>query len=251
MSDENKPNWKEWKHMPEVQVWQACALSLDIEPSSIKWYPRSWETGPYSDQLFEDESFQSENEKKEFKSRQRILLNNLNSKENSLWFSPNLNRPNLGEVSLPEFAAWCSSVEWSIPEELATLAKNRGAETVAHIEKQEEVLPLEKVEEEDKEIGVPTNTSPFDTPWDEALRYQYKKGEPNLKKGKNKIKLIEEWIAFQAKKLYKEGDSLPTLAEKIWELADRWDFQSERGPLSQPRIKRLIPAGSTGGVKYR
>ena len=54
MSDENKPNWKEWKHMPEVQAWQACALLLDIEPNSIKRNPYSWMTGPGIDQLFED-----------------------------------------------------------------------------------------------------------------------------------------------------------------------------------------------------
>jgi len=118
-----KPNWMEWKYTPQVRVWQACALSLDIEPNSIKRTKDSWLTGPGIDQLFEDESFQSENEKKEFKSRQKILLNNLNSKENPLWFSPNPNRPNLGEISLPEFAAWCSCVEWSIPKELTTLAK--------------------------------------------------------------------------------------------------------------------------------
>ena len=144
-----KPNWKEWKYTPQARVWQACALSLDIEPYSINFYPLSWQTGPYADQLFEDESFQSENEKKEFKSRQRILLNNLNSKENSLWFSPNPNRPNLGEVSLPEFAAWCSSVEWPIPEELTELAKKPDTATIVKSEKQDTNLTQSKQESEE------------------------------------------------------------------------------------------------------
>ncbi len=144
-----KPDWKEWKYTPQARVWQACALSLDIEPYSINFYPLSWQTGPYADQLFEDESFQSENEKKEFKSRQRILLNNLNSKENSLWFSPNPNRPNLGEVSLPEFAAWCSSVEWPIPEELAALAKKPDTATAVKSEKQDTNLTQSKQESEE------------------------------------------------------------------------------------------------------
>ncbi len=144
-----KPDWKEWKYTPQARVWQACALSLDIEPYSIKPNPISWQTGPYADQLFEDESFQSENEKKEFKSRQRILLNNLNSKENSLWFSPNPNRPNLGEVSLPEFAAWCSSVEWPIPEELAALAKKPDTATAIKSEKQDTNLTQSKQESEE------------------------------------------------------------------------------------------------------
>jgi len=152
-----KPNWKEWKCTPLVRVWQACALSLDVEPYSINVYPLSWQTGPYADQLFEDESFQSENEKKEFKSRQRILLNNLNSKENSLWFSPNPNRPNLGEVSLSEFAAWCSSVEWPIPQELETLAKKPEAATVVHSEKQDTNLTQSK--QESKETSAQNTTT--------------------------------------------------------------------------------------------
>jgi len=28
----NRPDWREWKHTPDVTVWQACALSLDIDP---------------------------------------------------------------------------------------------------------------------------------------------------------------------------------------------------------------------------
>ena len=155
-----KPDWKEWKYTPQARVWQACALSLDIEPYSIKPNPISWQTGPYANQLFEDESFQSENEKKEFKSRQRILLNNLNSKENSLWFSPNPNRPNLGEVSLPEFAAWCSSVEWPIPEELAALAKKPDTattDTVVHSEKQDTNLTQSK--QESKETSAQDTTA--------------------------------------------------------------------------------------------
>jgi len=152
-----KPNWKEWKYTPQVRVWQACALSLDIEPYSIKFYPLSWHTGPYADQLFDDESFQSENEKKEFKSRQRILLNNLNSKENSLWFSPNPNRPNLGEVSLPEFAAWCSSVEWPIPKELAALAKKPDTATAVKSEKQDTNLTQSK--QESKETSAQDTTA--------------------------------------------------------------------------------------------
>jgi len=125
-----KPNWREWAHIPQVQVWQACALSLDIEPNSIKRNPNSWMTGPGIDQLFKDESFQSENEKKEFESRQRILLKNFGSKENSLCFSIHPEHANLSEVRLPEFAAWCPSVEWSIPKELAALAEESETSTI-------------------------------------------------------------------------------------------------------------------------
>ncbi len=148
-TESEKPNWKEWKHIPQVQAWQACALSLDIEPNSIKRNPNSWMTGPGIDQLFEDESFQSENEKKEFKSRQRILLNNLNSKENSLWFSPNPDHLNLSEVRLSEFAAWCPSVEWPIPKELAALAKKPDTATAIKSEKQDTNLTQSKQESEE------------------------------------------------------------------------------------------------------
>ncbi len=32
-----RPKWNEWKHTPSVTVWQACAVSMDIDPHSMVW----------------------------------------------------------------------------------------------------------------------------------------------------------------------------------------------------------------------
>jgi len=29
------PNWRKWRHMPNVKVWQAVALSLNIDPDQV------------------------------------------------------------------------------------------------------------------------------------------------------------------------------------------------------------------------
>ena len=63
---------------------------------------------------------------------------NLDQKENSLCYSINPNRPNLSEVRLSEFSVWCLSVEWSIPKELAALAKKLDTSITSSEENTEE-----------------------------------------------------------------------------------------------------------------
>ena len=36
------PDRSEWKSIPLVTVWQACALSIDIEPHSMKPNRQGW-----------------------------------------------------------------------------------------------------------------------------------------------------------------------------------------------------------------
>ena len=31
-----KPDWSEWSLMPKVEVWQAVALSMDLEPHDLR-----------------------------------------------------------------------------------------------------------------------------------------------------------------------------------------------------------------------
>lgn len=102
-----RPNWKEWNHTPSVQVWEACALSLDIDPHSL-----------------ESAGFPSEDSKAEFELRQRVLLANL---ANRTFFSPsflNMHSPARCGVVLSEFAAWAVSVMKleGLPPELVALA---------------------------------------------------------------------------------------------------------------------------------
>jgi len=124
-----KPNWKEWRHIALVKIWEACALSLDIDPESIKNNPNSWLAGIGANQLFKDECFQSEKESIEFDRRQKIIFKIISSENNPLYLKINTDHPNLSEILLAEFAELCLSIEWAIPQELEELAKKAGAAT--------------------------------------------------------------------------------------------------------------------------
>jgi hypothetical protein len=131
------PNWKEWKHTPEVRGWQACALSLGIDPHSMKHSDSGWMAGPWHDPLFAPESFPSEDAKAEFELRRRLLLANLS---NSAFFSPgflNTSTPGNHGVRLSEFAAWAASeMKWDdLPPELAAMAPATPAESAADARK--------------------------------------------------------------------------------------------------------------------
>ena len=60
--------------MPQVKAWEACALSLDIDPH-IMPHPRNYmAAGPGIDQIFKDESYRSEDEKKDQKINLDLLI---------------------------------------------------------------------------------------------------------------------------------------------------------------------------------
>lgn len=111
----NGPDWREWKHTPDVTVWQACALSMNIEPRSMRPTENGW-MGGYGSPL----SFMHTNasEKEEFELRQRVLMANL-SRE-----SLDAQTPNRTTVRLSLFAFFAVSiVKWEgLPPELVALA---------------------------------------------------------------------------------------------------------------------------------
>lgn len=121
-----KPDWSEWNFTPDVMVWQACALSLDLEPRKLLHSSTGWMSGDGSGPFFEPESFPTAADHEEFRKRMRILLKNLPEQQH---FSPrtsSLVTPGNSEVCLGEFVAWGKSVvSWTIPAELAALAKHR------------------------------------------------------------------------------------------------------------------------------
>lgn len=119
------PDWSEWRLTPWVRVWQAAALSLDIDPHAMKQSPHSWMVGPGHGPIFLDESFPSNEIKEKFDKRLRVLSANFTNPE---FFSLGLisgNAAGFCDVKLSEFAAWATSrsVGWEMPKELAALAQ--------------------------------------------------------------------------------------------------------------------------------
>ncbi len=125
---QKKPNWREWKHTPDVTVWQACALSLDMNPYRLFPDKRQMDRYPGSGPHFVSENFASKEEEEEFKLRRRLLLANL---PNYTFFPTRFRdrwqgsrREGNSLVRLPEFASWAVSVVmWeNMPPELVELA---------------------------------------------------------------------------------------------------------------------------------
>jgi hypothetical protein len=123
-----KPNWREWKHTPDVTVWQACALSLDINPQRLVPDTRLMARYPSKGPFFLARNFASKEVEEEFDLRQRLLLRNL---PNYTFFPTRYRdrwegsrREGNSLVRLPEFASWAVSVVmWEgMPPELIELA---------------------------------------------------------------------------------------------------------------------------------
>lgn len=125
----NSPDWREWISTPKVEVWQACALSLNIDPHSLKrrdGYMSESGGSPY----FEDNSFPSKAIREECNLRRRVLIANLRDdpKKFSLTSST---ASGYSEVRLSEFAAWALSIGWDIPAELVAIARKHGEQASA------------------------------------------------------------------------------------------------------------------------
>lgn len=96
------PDWTEWRHIPEVEDWQAVALSLNIEPKGILRSPLP------SLGEFVPDTFPSPTLGAEFAKRLRIVR-------------AQVQRPGGATVKLPEFVAVAVNLGWSIPGELQAL----------------------------------------------------------------------------------------------------------------------------------
>lgn len=118
------PDWRFWLRMPKVMLWQACALSLEIDPDSMKHSRDGWMARGSGGPSFEAGTFPNEAEKVEFYKRLRLLTANFHDRSH---FSPeklNMAESHLCEVRLPEFTAWALSVGLErIPAKLVDIAR--------------------------------------------------------------------------------------------------------------------------------
>ncbi len=139
-----KPNWRKWVLMKKVKVWEACVLSVGLEPESMEFEDERWNehkprTGPH----IESESFPSPQIEKDYKDLVEVLVANLLEGEhfdiNEIGDINNPRGKKYYTVRLDEFVRWATlNVHWlDLPPELAGLIldkKNEGS-------KQTEVNP--------------------------------------------------------------------------------------------------------------
>ena len=107
--------------MPEVALWQACALSLNTDPDSLQNDPYASLAGHGGGRIFLPESFPDDATKDTYDQRLRVLR---------AWRTKPLFTPCAGNIGLPddnskvrlfEFIAWAQGMDWDIPEELVLL----------------------------------------------------------------------------------------------------------------------------------
>jgi len=114
----NTPNWREWNNTPRVKVWQACALSLNINPHLAKELDAFFGSDTAH---FDDHSLPNKDIRDEFDLRRRVLIANLPNNPKCFTFKGSFADGN-SKVILSEFAARALSIGWDIPIELAELA---------------------------------------------------------------------------------------------------------------------------------
>jgi len=109
--------------MPDVKVWQACVLSIGLEPSTMDFERESWMyqegTGPH----IESDSFPNPETEQQYKDLVEILSKNLFDREHFSTRVTSGKGAGYNSIRLDEFASWATlKVKWlDLPPELAGL----------------------------------------------------------------------------------------------------------------------------------
>lgn len=129
--------WKLWTSAPNVALWEAVALTLEIDPRSLEHLRDGWMAGPGRGPFFEKRSFPSQAKREDFDTALTFAERAANvagpiSLRTGL--AVGMNR-RTAQVSLAEVVAFFVSCEWpNIPAPLLALmsaAANTPAENAA------------------------------------------------------------------------------------------------------------------------
>jgi hypothetical protein len=111
MHESRVPNWGKWLNVPSVKVWQAVALSLNIEPGKVQHSSESWMAGRM---VFA--------EGQEFADRLDVTTANLMCNGKLKPMPIVMGEPGSCLVSLADFVSFAESVKWPVPPELKQLS---------------------------------------------------------------------------------------------------------------------------------
>jgi hypothetical protein len=105
------PKWNKWKLIPEVKLWQAIALSLEIEPDRVDVPDGS---------IYDTREF---GESEAFKDRLEILRSNVGRASELTATAITPGSPFCTKIPLAGFARWAQSVAWVVPAELIDIGR--------------------------------------------------------------------------------------------------------------------------------
>lgn len=153
-----KPDWKFWGEMPQVKLWQAVALSLNLDPDGIDAdcidsEDLTLECDSVRYKLFgHDEDAPPSNETlANFSKRLRLLVANLSNREFFSAGTLNMGSPALHGVKLNEFAVWCFQKDIEIPDGLRNIGEH-GARQSTTDERPKWEIP-DRLEHRARKIG--------------------------------------------------------------------------------------------------
>jgi hypothetical protein len=106
----SRPDWKFWKTMRLAKDWQAAALSLGIDPDSMKHHPQAWMAG--SKPVFSSSSFRDSDEKMQFDVRYRLVDAYVREREDRV------RHHNTGEIDWLGFVMWLSKNAFDVPSDV-------------------------------------------------------------------------------------------------------------------------------------
>jgi len=118
VTNTRKPKWSKWRFILEVKLWEAIALSLNIDPDKVKFNHDNWALG---NSVFE--------ESKEFEDRLEILKRTIDRNNGLKSLDISIGNQSANTISLPQFAVWALSIGWKIPQELADLTQEQKTES--------------------------------------------------------------------------------------------------------------------------
>jgi hypothetical protein len=113
-------NWVIWHHMPNVQVYEAVALSLGIDPRKVKFERNAW-TVDGSTLFDEGQNFND-----------RMMLANANLQHLKV-AKISLGDSSKTEITLASFAALAKKLEWTIPDEMREIANDGDGQSAIEI----------------------------------------------------------------------------------------------------------------------
>lgn len=120
-TESRKPDWPKWRQRPRWGLYEAVALSLDIEPDKVKLNKLAWmgadhpfaESTAFSDRL-------------ETLRRNAYGPDGLNAKHAGQWYQ--------ATVNAREFAAWAKQSKWDVPPELKKIARGPSEAVISKLE---------------------------------------------------------------------------------------------------------------------
>lgn len=126
-SEQQTPDWEFWLAMPKIKLWQACALSLNLEPDSIA--PEN--DGMVGEYFFTQRKFPNLEIWNKFCKRVRLL----EAHEQNQYGYPSLT------IELIDFVKRAMNFlhPWDMPEELVALAKQLEEKNLMSPARQQEV----------------------------------------------------------------------------------------------------------------